>query len=436
MYARILLILLVLGGLSTKHVFAQGPTLAPSRLIVKPKPSTSFNENTTNIHWTRGNGSGYIVLISAVAINDGAGSVIEPDGSPYATNGNYRMEPASLVPNNPSYPNAPPSKTYLLRTSLYSGPGDTTAAVLNAMLGEKYIVQVYEYIIDANGNAYYSHTDPAYFTVPAIHPVIKSATITDFYQVTVNFSTLAESTTRSYRVLYSNDSTSFPYYNGVSVAPTNYPTTNNYQTVVRLNTFLPVYIKIYMQSGTDFTGTETFYSKAVLATEPGPLPVSLTSFDVKRATSTVSVRWATASELNNAGYGIERSLDGKAWSQLGYVAGHGTTVQANTYQYTSPYVGAAYYRLRQVDLSGAITYSPVRSIGADAASSFSVYPNPTTGNVSIIGGDTALPTTVVDGLGQTVLQLSAGQNMVDMSGKPAGLYIIQQGSNHTRLVVQ
>ena len=57
-------VLLVLAKiLFTPSVSAQAPTVAPGRVFAEPQPSTSYAENVTNLHWRRGNGTNYIVLI-------------------------------------------------------------------------------------------------------------------------------------------------------------------------------------------------------------------------------------------------------------------------------------------------------------------------------------------------------------------------------------
>ena len=64
--------------------------------------------------------------------------------------------------------------------------------------------------------------------------------------------------------------------------------------------------------------------------------------------------WQTASELNNAGFEVERSADAKQWEVLGFVNGHGTTMEANDYKYldAQPMRGMNYYRLSQTDFDG------------------------------------------------------------------------------------
>ena len=94
----------------------------------------------------------------------------------------------------------------------------------------------------------------------------------------------------------------------------------------------------------------------------GPLPVSLSKFRPERlkATGEVVIRWATESELNNAGFNILRSetRDGqftKVNTQL--IKGHGTTSERNTYEWkdttAKPNV-VYYYQIQDVSLDGQV----------------------------------------------------------------------------------
>lgn len=113
-----------------------------------------------------------------------------------------------------------------------------------------------------------------------------------------------------------------------------------------------------------------------------PLPVTLTSFDAKAAGVDANLSWATASEANNDYFGVERSFDGVTFSQIGRINGHGTTTTTSSYTYIdagvgNQTVGTVYYRLRQVDLDGTATYSPVRTVAfASGAAALKLYPNP------------------------------------------------------------
>ncbi len=105
-----------------------------------------------------------------------------------------------------------------------------------------------------------------------------------------------------------------------------------------------------------------------------PLPVTLVSFTaVPTAQGGALLRWATATEINNKGFGIERQLtSGGTWQQVGYLAS-GNNAMGGTYTYTDKSLATAtaspnaYYRLRQEDLDGKFSYSPVAVVARTAA---------------------------------------------------------------------
>ncbi len=121
-----------------------------------------------------------------------------------------------------------------------------------------------------------------------------------------------------------------------------------------------------------------------------PLPVTLVSFRAERLGADGLLRWATASEVNNAYFEVESSVDGRIFQPLGRVAGAGTSSQAHSYQFTDANLaryGASviYYRLRQTDVGGTATYSPVRTVQVPAPAGWlaQAYPNPSANQAPI-----------------------------------------------------
>jgi hypothetical protein len=96
-----------------------------------------------------------------------------------------------------------------------------------------------------------------------------------------------------------------------------------------------------------------------------PLPVTLVSFSgaVNANQGGVVLTWKTASEVNNYGYTIQRQSGSEtSFSDLdgAFVAGKGTTTEAQSYTYTDmslPSAGTYTYRLKQTDLDGTVHYS-------------------------------------------------------------------------------
>lgn len=148
-----------------------------------------------------------------------------------------------------------------------------------------------------------------------------------------------------------------------------------------------------------------------------PLPVVLVRFEAQRTGPAATLAWATASETGSDYFAVESSLDGTTFGEVGRVASYGTTTQSHTYQLLDANLaryGAAlvYYRLRQVDLGGAVAYSAVRTVAvptaAGAGLTTQAYPNPATTSAPLqldltapVAGQATL--TVHDALGRPVL---------------------------------
>ena len=113
------------------------------------------------------------------------------------------------------------------------------------------------------------------------------------------------------------------------------------------------------------------------------LPVEMLYFNTKASGKDVLLEWATASEINNEGFEVQRSSDGNKFSKVGWVQGNGNSTERHTYTFTD---NAAkpnttyYYRLKQMDMDGTEAYSEIRSISLIDKSRFNIseaFPNPT-----------------------------------------------------------
>ncbi len=121
-----------------------------------------------------------------------------------------------------------------------------------------------------------------------------------------------------------------------------------------------------------------------------PLSVKLESFTATRQGQTALLEWATVSEQNNKGFGIERSTDGRVWTNIGFVKSQCDNGNSNfklSYNFTdeAPLNGQSYYRLKQTDRDGKYEYSQVRMLKFDGEKSILLYPNPAKDQVNIIG---------------------------------------------------
>jgi hypothetical protein len=94
------------------------------------------------------------------------------------------------------------------------------------------------------------------------------------------------------------------------------------------------------------------------------LPVQIASFDAvpEAGRQAVRVTWSTLTELNNYGFEIQRRSGSDAefvGLPDGFIEGHATTLLPQHYAYMdhAPYHGRAQYRLKQIDLDGAVHFS-------------------------------------------------------------------------------
>ncbi|MEO1653752.1 MAG: LamG-like jellyroll fold domain-containing protein, partial [Bacteroidota bacterium] len=125
---------------------------------------------------------------------------------------------------------------------------------------------------------------------------------------------------------------------------------------------------------TSFDVSSDFFLTSVF----DPLPISLLSFiGVRENDDEVRLIWETASELNNKGFEIEKSLDARNFSSIGYVDGAGTSSGLRTYDFLDNDArSSVYYRLKQVDFDGEFTYSPIVFVEGTVQDFFNIYPNP------------------------------------------------------------
>jgi hypothetical protein len=150
----------------------------------------------------------------------------------------------------------------------------------------------------------------------------------------------------------------------------------------------------------------------------GELPVELTTFSAARSGRGVILAWATATEVSNYGFEVERSAaGGKQWQKIGFVEGSGTTNTPHEYSYSDRTAsGESYsYRLKQIDRDGKFSYSqtvdaPVNNLPSE----FRLYQNfPNPFNPSTVIGfdiprDAYTRLVVYDMLGRRVAELADG----------------------------
>ncbi|MBL7730178.1 MAG: T9SS type A sorting domain-containing protein [Chitinophagaceae bacterium] len=164
------------------------------------------------------------------------------------------------------------------------------------------------------------------------------------------------------------------------------------------------------------------------------LPVTFSQYDANCSEKGAMLSWTTVTEQNSNLFEIQRSENGLDWTVIGTVNAAGNSNSSRSYRYLDLKGGAAFYRLRQVDMDGRYTYTEIKRTNCRAGQ-FDVvlYPVPAKDNITVvINSDKAVRTDllIVDMNGRTVrrvpTQINSGNNTIQLnvSDLSAGQYLL------------
>lgn len=168
------------------------------------------------------------------------------------------------------------------------------------------------------------------------------------------------------------------------------------------------------------------------------LPVTWLDFTAKKVGTTAELAWQTQEHGNNQQFEIERSLDGQNFVAIGTVKptakglGNYVFVDKSLQQVAAQVV---YYRIKQIDTDGVVTYSKIQTVRNDMFSGFAaiIYPNPFKDFFTtqiITEEDMTFEVQVVDMLGKILKQFTwqckKGNNALNTptDNLPQGTYLL------------
>lgn len=176
------------------------------------------------------------------------------------------------------------------------------------------------------------------------------------------------------------------------------------------------------------------------------LPVELISFTASVSGINVILNWATATEMNNYGFEVQRSeernpesVNGRngEWVKVGFIAGSGNTSSPKDYTFVDNNLRAKKYsyRLKQIDNDGTYSYSHEMVATIVQPQMYLLkqnYPNPFNPNTEIrfqISEASNVTLNVFDMLGRNIKTLinemkEAGEHAVEFSASDlsSGIY--------------
>ncbi len=123
---------------------------------------------------------------------------------------------------------------------------------------------------------------------------------------------------------------------------------------------------------TPIIAASDFYAAWTLSDITDPLPVELLYFNADcQNDGTVKLTWATATEINNDYFAVQKSYDATDFMTIGTVAGNGNSNNIIQYEFIDQETGQAYYRLKQVDFNGDYQYSDM-AVAACKSENFTI----------------------------------------------------------------
>lgn len=396
------------GGGTTKEAFQNntGGTMAVTNSIVWGNPSNgTTNKEMLNTSSTGNISNSVFVVANNTGFTSGTGnSAVNP-----SLNGSY--EPTSGT-----------AAGYRIPSSVGGMPGDTEPT-------------------DEGGCASrgFSYPTPSPF---CINPVTESGTIANTGGTVITNVASNDQVNGAAVVLGTNASVSQSggWPAGISL------NTSTGAVAVGAGTIAGVYTIDYQLC--DVFTPPSCKTVAIQVTVTAAAPVELIHFSAIARDKSAILSWATASEQNNKGFEIERSIDGRNWVNIGFIAGKETTSIQQHYQFTDvePASGANYYRLKQVDFNGQFDYTSIVLVQFVKENiSASIFPNPVKEQLTLSISSSQVSTaqvSIFDHTGRRVSSFNidtekgANTKIIDTALLPEGIYFLQinNGTEQTELI--
>jgi hypothetical protein len=212
--------------------------------------------------------------------------------------------------------------------------------------------------------------------------------------------------------------------------------------VTNLDDTKDYYFKIATYSGSGASRNYQVQTDIQNSADDSNLPVELLNFTAQGTANGTKLFWATATEINNHYFQIEKSEDAVFFHEIGRVDGAGNSNMQMDYNYTDTenLNKKVYYRLRQVDFDGSVSYSQVITVDQASASASIDYVFVDDAALNMIVNTVSTQSTlrVMNMAGQVVREITLNGSMnhqlrLSKSSLPKGLYLItlEDGQNRT-----
>ncbi len=158
------------------------------------------------------------------------------------------------------------------------------------------------------------------------------------------------------------------------------------------------------------------------------LPITGLKFNLQLSGNTSVVRWTTSTEINTHSFVVERSADGRSFTDIATKPAAGNSQSVRNYQLQDLLTadGIYYYRIRSVDLDGRSRYSEVKSVVyKNDGSTVVVGPNPFSNYINISQLNQVSKVELLDVAGRSLvnkLVKNEASTRLEAGNLPAGIY--------------
>jgi hypothetical protein len=172
------------------------------------------------------------------------------------------------------------------------------------------------------------------------------------------------------------------------------------------------------------------------------VPLNLTSFTASLRSGVATLNWTSQNESNVKGFSVEKSLDGRNYSEIAFVNATNRATTTNTYSVADNRVkaGANYYRLKMVDADGSSRYSNAVVLSSKSGIKTELFPNPAVNSLTVSHDKTNAGAVIrilsLEGrqLKTIAVQPGASQTSINVNDLVPGNYLMVFESNGEKSV--
>lgn len=194
----------------------------------------------------------------------------------------------------------------------------------------------------------------------------------------------------------------------------------------------------------NIAGPKLLTAPSCIAPSGCPLPLTLISFTIKKLSEQeVEITWATSDEYNIEYLTLQRSSDAVHWENLVNISSQNNK-SYNAYRFIDiePLNGNSYYRLKETDINGLVTYYEIKSLFVkNNTIEISIVPNPAVSAHFEIHSTMETEVSIYDLIGKVIhtQKVEIGKNAIHMKAI-AGAYVMKartiDGEKVLKLIIE